>query len=134
MRSLPAFACATFCAALVLCGCDRAARAPLDPAAGAPQLQGAAARASATEPSAAESGFYPLAIGNRWHYTRDLLMRIVDGASPPPAVEIHASVGRELTGTETLFGREYVIEESRTVDNVQEPFTQWVRYRQDRRA
>ena len=55
--------------------------------------------------------FYPLEIGNRWHYARRFAYRIFDGTDPDPApVVVRSTVERELTCEEELLGRTYVIE------------------------
>ena len=81
------------------------------------------------------SDFYPLTIGNRWHYAKDIRVEVVDAdpGLPTNPFQIHARFSRELIGTERLFEREYVVEETVIEENIGGlPTIEWIRYRQDR--
>jgi hypothetical protein len=83
---------------------------------------------SAAESPASGGEFYPLAIGNRWHYSHSLSIQA--GSSPP---EVFTSeIDREIVGTETRVGLTYVLEEERFIDGVGNPTSWWTRWRQDR--
>jgi hypothetical protein len=60
-------------------------------------------------------GFYPLTIGNTWTYKGTFLATVRPDSCDSPCVAIgfidRWRESRELVGTETLFGREYVVEE-----------------------
>jgi hypothetical protein len=80
---------------------------------------------------ASRGAFFPLALGNRWGYERTIVTRLeIDGILEPPEV-FEATVTRELTQTEELFGRPYVVEET-TVQEGDDTTLEWIRYRQDR--
>jgi len=71
--------------------------------------------------------FYPLAIGNIWHYSRVFSL---DGE-----IVSTSQIEQELVGHEELFERSYVLEESRestTGFGGSSSYTTWVRFRQDR--
>jgi hypothetical protein len=71
--------------------------------------------------------FYPLAIGNVWFYSRVFSL---DGE-----ITSTSQITQELVGHEELFGRTYVLEESRLTESAfggTRVFTTWVRFRQDR--
>lgn len=84
--------------------------------------------------ASSEHGFYPLAIGNSWHYSGIFQMWIVDGNVPGVPLTIHNEIDRELVGSEVRWGRTYIVEEMRQVQDVRpgELFTYWSRFRQDR--
>jgi hypothetical protein len=83
-------------------------------------------------PAAASRGaFFPLVLGNRWMYDRTIETQLeIDGTLEPPET-FEAAVTRELTQTEELFGRPYVVEEG-TVTEGDDTTLEWIRYRQDR--
>jgi hypothetical protein len=76
--------------------------------------------------------FYPLALGNTWHYTGERMMQV--GDSDP----FYGSVSeeRKIREMEQLFGREYFVEEQTGVisDGVSpdDAYIYWIRYRQDK--
>jgi hypothetical protein len=76
------------------------------------------------------ASFYPLTVGNSWHYSH--VIRIYEGEGDP--IVFRSTVDRDLIGTEILSDRQYVVEEERTVDEDRpdDPFLNWTRYRQDR--
>ena len=76
--------------------------------------------------------FYPLSIGNTWTYTGERSMRFGAG----PAYTLSRDETRTITGTEELFGREYMLEEqfiiAGSVFGEDDTITYWLRHRQDR--
>jgi hypothetical protein len=86
-------------------------------------------------------GFYPLEVGNRWTYHRQIITYVRNDSCPPGECPVFASVTelseeRELVGTESLYGRDYVAEELRSWDRitpgVPDTTTTHIFYRQDR--
>jgi hypothetical protein len=76
--------------------------------------------------------FFPLKIGNRWQYDRRLTVQIVTTDAPEAPLVVTSRVSSRLTGFEVLFGRRYVVEESRTEEDGSSDVTvSWIRYRQD---
>lgn len=79
----------------------------------------------------APGAFFPLALGNRWEYDRTFETQLeVEGTLEPPET-FHSTITRELTQTEELAGRVYVVEERTEVEEG-ETSRLWIRYRQDR--
>ena len=79
--------------------------------------------------------FYPLGLGSAWHYSRVFSVRVATTGVPDEyPYTVHSIVDRALIGTETLFGRSYVVEEERTTQDTRpnEIFRLWTRYREDR--
>jgi hypothetical protein len=106
----------------------------------APNLQHAySAGAPAAASRSPEGAFFPLTIGNRWHSVADdqITIEPVGGGPPTDEFTIHADITRNLVGTETLFGRPYVVEEETAVltgvPGSPGPVTDlsWIRFRQD---
>jgi hypothetical protein len=93
---------------------------------------GSSPRLAATPPAPSRADFYPLTIGNHWHYDRTFLLRYAPGADPGDT--IRSEVDRDLIGKEVLFGREYVLEQETIVQDSRpgEIFRYWTRFRQDR--
>ena len=81
-----------------------------------------------------QNGFFPLEIGNHWHYSSTLDLQVVEGEAPGLPFVIHNSIDRELIGTELRSDVRYVVQEERITQDVRpgETFTNWTRYRQDR--
>ena len=81
--------------------------------------------------SVPSSEFYPLTIGNHWHYGRNLTFQYAPDVNP--ADTIHSEIDRDLIGSEVLFDREYILEQETTVQDSRpgEIFRYWTRYRQD---
>lgn len=96
-------------------------------------------------------GFFPLAIGNTWTYKTQFSWTVQPDSCGTPCVGIgrieQGHETRELVGTETLFGREYVVEEQThwsdwgipfdtihidTIQAMTSPTEYRVYYRQDR--
>jgi len=76
----------------------------------------------------------PLDVGTRWSYRHTVTTLYLDGDGNDiaPPRELHASGVRELTRTETIGEREYVVEtETIVADGAGEPVVRWRRYRQD---
>ena len=75
--------------------------------------------------------FYPLTIGNRWHYGRVLWLRFAPGEDPSDT--IRSEIDRELIDREVIFDREYILEAETIVQDSRpgEIFRSWIRYRQD---
>jgi len=82
---------------------------------------------------AAERGFYPLEIGNQWHYNRRYERQIIINNQPPPEPDTASAVSNvELTGVENIDGMDYVVQEERTTSGSgQEVTIAWDRLRQD---
>jgi hypothetical protein len=85
-----------------------------------------------------QGAFFPLAIGNRWHAVSDDHIVTTPTGGGPPFVElsIHTDITREMTGTETISGREYtLLRETLVSASPANPggstYTTWIRYRQD---
>ncbi len=85
-----------------------------------------------------ESLFYPLAIGNRWQYDGFFRVQLFDlEGNLYETLTVTSEITNEITGTEMLAGREYVLEKESGVqdspfDDELHPWVYWVRYRQDR--
>jgi hypothetical protein len=101
-------------------------------------LEGAQSSSRAAQLAAAAPGaFYPLAIGDRWHAAADDYYRIVPtGGDPSSEYRVHTDYNRAMVGTETLFGRPYVLmreDWTQTTPFSEEPWSgsYWTRYRQD---
>ena len=113
-RFLPALLVAL--SLLLLAGCGRqglhptAAVSPERDA--APSLAIRAPGGHPGPPDAAHGEFFPLAIGNRWHYAGKVSVLIVqDDGSPLAQFELSTTKASRLLGSETLGGREYLVEE-----------------------
>jgi hypothetical protein len=80
--------------------------------------------------------FYPLKVGNSWRYSHLLRLTTTGTGSGEDPLEFHATVDRELIGTESLSERQYVVEEERFIegDQPEDTFLAWTRYRQDRQG
>ncbi len=119
-------------AAAALLGCDR--RAPLDPV-----HEGASGvRVPSTTGPAPAGFFFPLTIGNEWHAVGESHFRSEPPEPGHPAEDsIHSDITRSLIGTETLFGRSYVVEKETTAQTGgsmgDQPWITvlWIRNRQD---
>lgn len=83
--------------------------------------------------AAEERPFYPLEIGNRWVYRRELWQQIVVENEPPPdPSEATVMTERELTGFEEIAGVMYTVEEERTSGGALPGVElRWWRHRQD---
>src|SRR5262245_28265250 len=55
--------------------------------------------------------FYPLQVGNHWAYEQELRIELVLTGSPPMVSVSHVPIDLELIGTESRFGRTYVVEQ-----------------------
>ena len=77
--------------------------------------------------------FYPLEIGNRWHYARTFDVRWQDASGAPQSFHIASAIERELVCQTPLAGRSYTAERSVEIEPTQ-TYTSWVYYRQDRRG
>jgi hypothetical protein len=117
--------------ALVSCSRD----IPVAPGASSDTYGSARALAASAVPSGA---FFPLTVGNRWHAVGVGHITSVPTGGGPPFVELsfQDDISRELTGTETLLGRSYTLlteahVESGSFGGDPNPFTYWIRYRQD---
>ena len=116
---------------VLLSGCGQ--QTPTSPVAVNGYAFGAADRLA----PALEGAFFPLAIGNHWHATSEFHVEIVPLQGPPfGEMTVHGDIARALVGTETIFGRPYVVMEETTVESSlppeeSQPFTNWIRYRQD---
>lgn len=97
----------------------------------APQAPGRGLEAAGTQDS-----FYPLQLGNEWHFDRRMVFEFVppDSSSASGAEEFHFEEERVLDQTEELFGRTYLVESRTIVQDFPEPDVahEWVRFRQDR--
>ena len=81
-----------------------------------------------------QKGFFPLTVGNSWHYSGTFRTWVVEGSVPGLPDTIHNEVDRELIGTEVRSGRTYIVHEERTVQDARpgEIFAYKSLYRQDR--
>jgi hypothetical protein len=87
--------------------------------------------ATAVRPEATDASFFPLAIGNHWHYVRSFTVQILPTPGPSGIPEtLHSTMDATLVGTEVLFGRLYVVEED-VIHESGRDFTSLIRYRQD---
>lgn len=112
--------------ALVLGSCGR--DAPVPTAARVPINQ------TGAELSARGRGeFYPLAIGNKWHYVRTAFTQFVpsDGSPPQPPTVVRAVLEREQVCGERVSGVDYVEERLTDTRDVHVTRT-WASTRQDR--
>ncbi len=95
------------------------------PAVTAPEASGGA--------QGAAGGFYPLATGNRWTHDRNFTAWVVSAEGETLDTYItRAAVERVQTGTETLFGREYVVERETGIQSDGHIYGGWTYFRQDR--
>ena len=61
--------------------------------------------------AAAQPGFYPLAIGNRWTYQRETIARLIPDEGVPPEPQMYGSrITREIAASVDFNGREYLID------------------------
>jgi len=123
-------ACAGLAAVLLIAACDvvetDTAGAGRDAAMLGPAVPMGEAAAAPGSPNAA---FFPLAIGNSWEYAGEFAIWM-EGGTPQTTFtrEVHT-----LAGYETLFDREYVLEErSITYNDMPPAAMRWYRYRQDK--
>jgi hypothetical protein len=88
--------------------------------------------ANVIDTSDADDGFVPLAIGHSWTYdaTRTLTITFLDGSTSPPPDVSTVSETRTMTQHESVFGRDYIVEE-RTFASPRGAVTLWRRLRQD---
>src|SRR5258705_9160381 len=82
-----------------------------------------AGQASAT----ANPGFYPFAIGNRWHYQRTFTL----GTGDPPQVYT-SEISHEQVCVEPYRSRNYLVERVVEVTPEGDTFRSWILNRQDR--
>jgi hypothetical protein len=59
-------------------------------------------------PPGRQPGFYPLATGNHWSYTQEVVLQLVDVPDPPPPERSESSLGIEILQPATFDGREYL--------------------------
>jgi hypothetical protein len=79
-----------------------------------------------------ERNLLPLSLGNRWEYRSRHVLELVIHDSEPSLSVTRSRSEQEIIGIEKLFGRDYVVQEERTVrDSGGGPFVLWFRYRQD---
>lgn len=78
-----------------------------------------------------QDGFYPLQVGNQWHYVYTYSSQFLpaDGSNPEPPIVQRSTNERTMVCNEEIDGRVYLVERqlSKSGDR---PF--WVGYRQDR--
>ena len=114
---------------LLFVGCSR--DLPNSPASLGPSFltDRAALSAGGTKP------FFPLELGNRWHATSESHVVTQPTGGAPEELIIQGDISRELTGTETLFGRTYTVQTETLVETGEgvdpTPLTTYTRYRQD---
>ncbi len=76
--------------------------------------------------------FFPLTIGNHWRYARSFSVVVTPTGSPPQApTVVTGQKDARLVSTQTLGGRDYVLEEDVITDDGS-PTTQRIYWRQDR--
>jgi len=121
----------TLAFAVFAVGCSTKSSTPLGPLAvqGVSERPGSSGVAAAVDPST-NGGFYPLAVGNRWHLSRVFTLDY-HGLG---ADTIRTSTDRVNIGTETRSDRTYFVEEETSTQDSRpgEVFQSWSRYRQDR--
>jgi hypothetical protein len=77
-------------------------------------------------------GFYPLEIGNRWHYDRTFsIQTIPDGGPPGSPYVLESEVERRITGEAEAGDKTYRVQETR-IDEPDGSFTWFEYYRQTR--
>ena len=88
-------------------------------------------RAANSDAAGEKSGFYPLQLGNRWHYVYTYSSQFLpaDGSNPEPPIVERSTSERMLVCKEEIDGREYMVERQ-LLKSGDRPF--WVGYRQDR--
>jgi hypothetical protein len=127
--------------AIILAAIASGCAAPLDPPT-APSISSevARSRAASTGTGSLSEGalqglsgtFYPLQLGNRWHYRRHLVYTLIPyEGEPSPPIELDATIDRGLICTEQRDGREYMVEQAEE-HGTDASFTTWIRFRQDR--
>src|SRR5512139_648370 len=92
--------CSALLGALLLLGCEDQ-RAPSEPGSPPAPLAPAPDLGAATE-----NAFYPLQLGNEWHYDRNMVLEFFPegGTGPSGAEEFQFEETRVLDQTEELFG------------------------------
>jgi hypothetical protein len=82
------------------------------------------------------AGFYPLDLGNQWHYRQRFSIQILpDGAPPGPPIVIPSTIDRDLICVESRSNARYIVEHSHQIEYSPlgtRTFDTWVRYRQDK--
>jgi hypothetical protein len=88
---------------------------------------------AATVPAGSTDFVYPLDLGNRWNYDGRFEYWVIADRDPIENVRVLSTHTYELTQTEMLFGRSYVVEQRTIVEDTRpnDPVVNWVRYRQD---
>jgi hypothetical protein len=112
-------------------GCSSRSSTPFDPLTGRDVSdRSGSPRVAAAADLSSSGGFYPLAVGNRWHYSRVFTLDY-HGLG---ADTFRTSTDRVNIGTETRSGRTYFVEEETSTQDSRpgEVFQGWTRYRQDR--
>lgn len=138
--SRPAFCLTAFILLLLLAGCGRHSSilAPGSDGDGgaaaaieASRVSGDGPAGQPATPDAKDHGFYPLQVGNHWHYANVFRMD-TDGDGLPPEVS-RSTTDVELIGTRELLGREYFVQEERFLEEGgTDPIRSRYLYRQDR--
>ena len=109
--------------AALVSGCDEPSRfaSPADPGKVTPT------------PAGTPDFVYPLDLGNRWNYDGRSEYWVIADVDPIEHARTLSTHTRELTQTEMLFGRSYVVEQWTIVEDFRpnDPIVYWVRYRQD---
>lgn len=110
-------------------GCSSEPTTPFEPALGG-EFSDVSGRSPAATARDASAGFYPLAVGNRWHLSRVFTLDY-HGLG---ADTIRTSTDRVNIGTETWPSRGYFVQEETSTQDSRpgEVFRSWTRYRQDR--
>ncbi len=110
--------------------CSSRSTTPFDPLAEQQLAGSASSRVLGAAELSSKGGFYPLAVGNRWHYTRIFTLDY-HGLG---ADTIRTSTDRVDIGMETRSGRTYFVEQETSTQDSRpgEVFEFWTRYRQDR--
>ncbi len=79
------------------------------------------------------AGFFPLTVGNRWHYARSFSLMIVPTGSEAGApLVIRGQRDARVLGPRMAGGRQYIVEEDVTSDGDEAPVPAYIYWRQDR--
>ena len=129
-RSFAAFVCFVSSLLLLAAGCGRSRlAAPTSPASAGAAVSSALGRPA--DAPAEGAGFYPLDLGDRWHYAgRAVFTEVVAGEPSNILYDEARSVDGENVCVESLLGRDYVIEQ-RITHSAGSDYAEYLRNRED---